>query len=428
MDVPMPPRTHIGIQALLLRTFLPVVILSGLLFAVLVYTMLHDTILRQFDDRLVATSALTGALINPADHDWLIDAAKAGRDPAVVEADSRYRRNVDPMRRIREKLGLTYLYTQVRRGDEEIFYILDATEGEEHSPAGSVDRLPAETMAGLRSVQMGQGIHVSPVEYQEQWGLLKTAAAPVYGRDGLIAGTAGADVNVSVIQVATQTILFQSAMIGIASILICLFVTLQIMRRVARPIERLTQEALRIAAGDDRPPADIRSPKEVGTLRDSLARLGDHVSEERDHAVAEAAKHRLADSEKRLLAGQEAKGPVILLADDPARQLFWLATGAAGLGAVLAARAMIGLGARATDQLELRSALESLADLEQGALLSFVSGTRALTLVGSALIQLEVEGASLPLSPGETVTLAPGLTELRYRGAVLPLSTGGLQG
>lgn len=424
----MPPRTHIGIQALLLRTFLPVVMLSALLFAALVYTMLHDSILRQFDDRLVATSALTGALIDPADHDWLIDAAKAGRDPAAVEADSRYRRNVDPMRRIREKLGLTYLYTQVRRGDEEIFYILDATEGEEHSPAGSVDRLPAETMAGLRSVQAEQGIYVSPVEYQEQWGLLKTAAAPVYGADGRIAGTAGADVNVSVIQVATQTILFQSAMIGIASILICLFVTLQIMRRVARPIERLTQDALRIAAGDNHPPADIRSPKEVGALRDSLARLGDHVTEERDHAVADAARHRLADSERRLLAGHDAERPVVLLADGPDRQLFWLVTGATGLASALAARAMVRLGERAADQSELRSALESLADLEQGALLSFVPGARALTLVGGASVQLEAEGVSLTLSPGETVTLASRLTELRYRGAALSLAAGGAQG
>lgn len=424
----MPPRTHIGIQALLLRTFLPVVILSALAFAALVYTMLHDTILRQFDDRLVATSAITGALIDPADHDWLIDAAKAGRDPAAVEADSRYRRNVEPMRRIREKLGLTYLYTQVRRGDEEIFYILDATEGEEHSPAGSVDRLPAETMAGLRSVQMGQGIHVSPVEYQEQWGLLKTAAAPVYGRDGRIAGTAGADVNVSVIQVATQTILFQSAMIGIASILICLFVTLQIMRRVARPIERLTQEALRIAAGDNHPPADIRSPKEVGALRDSLARLGDHVSEERDHAIADAAQHRLADSEKRLLARHDAEGAAILLEDGPDRKSWWIAIGQTGLASALAARAMVRLGERVADQKELRSALESLADLTQGALLYFVPETRALTLVGDTSVELEAEGAALPLSPGETVTLAPGLTELRYRGAVLPLAAGGAQG
>ena len=61
----------IGIQTLLLRVFLPVVALAALLGAILVYNRINATILRQFDDRLIATSALTGALIDPADHDWL---------------------------------------------------------------------------------------------------------------------------------------------------------------------------------------------------------------------------------------------------------------------------------------------------------------------------------------------------------------------
>ena len=115
----MPRNRKMGIQMLLLRVFLPVVALAALLGAILVYNRINGTILRQFDDRLIATSALTGALIDPADHDWLISAAKAGRDPTAIEQDIRYRRNVEPMRRIRERLGLTYIYTQVTSGRAE---------------------------------------------------------------------------------------------------------------------------------------------------------------------------------------------------------------------------------------------------------------------------------------------------------------------
>ncbi len=418
----MRPRTQIGIQALLLRTFLPAVVVAALLLATLVYTMLYDTVLRQFDDRLVATSAITGALIDPADHDWLIREARAGSDPAAVEADPRYRRNVEPMRRIRAKLDLTYVYTQVEGGPEDVLYILDGTDGEEHTAIGSPDSLPAETMAGLREVQTERGLYVSPVEYQEQWGLLKTAAAPVYSTDGRVAGTAGADVNVSVIKVATQNALFQSAMIGMASIIICLIVTLQVVRRIARPIERLTQEALRIAAGDHAPPIAIRHPREVGALRDSLALLGVHVTGEIDDGAADAAHHRLAESEKRLLVSLGADAHPVVLADGPERRLIWVATGDAGLTAALAARAMMRLGQRAKDRPEWIDRLDALADLDQGALLSFEPGTRSLTLTAAAARTFDADGGPLRLEPGKAVTLPPGPARLRYRGAVLPIA------
>ncbi|WP_242446027.1 HAMP domain-containing protein [Sphingopyxis lindanitolerans] len=310
-------RKQIGIQTLLLRVFLPVVALAALLVAILVYNRINATILRQFDDRLVATSALTGALIDPADHDWLIGTATSGRDPAAAERDIRYRRNVEPMRRIRERLGLTYIYTQVTSGRAEVRYILDGTDGDEHTPLGSPDSLPEETMAGLRDVQRRRIIYVSPVEYQEKWGLLKTAAAPVYSADGAVSGTAGADVNVSVIRVATQNALFLSAMIGIASLLACLLVTLQIVRRVARPIERLTQEALRIAAGDHRPPAKGDAPREVRDLRAALTALSAHATGELDAAAARAAQHRLAASEAWLFGDEGGARVPVMSVDSP---------------------------------------------------------------------------------------------------------------
>src|SRR3546814_20448427 len=89
---------------------------------------------------------------------------------------------------------------QVLGGGADMFYVLDGTEGADHSPIGSEDERTNETRIGLTRVQDSGAVYVSPIEYQEQWGLLKTAAAPVYGVDGSITGSAGADVNISVIQ------------------------------------------------------------------------------------------------------------------------------------------------------------------------------------------------------------------------------------
>lgn len=416
-----PPARTIGIQALLLRVFLPVVALAALLLAVLVYQRINATILGEFDDRLATTSALTGAFIDPADHDWLIREALAGEArAAAAETDDRYRRNVDPMRRIRERLGLTYIYTQVADGDRDVRYILDGTDGEEHTPLGSPDTLPAETMAGLRDVQAHGSVYVSPVEYQEQWGLLKTAAAPVYGADGRISGTAGADVNVSVLRVATQQALFLSAMIGIASLLACLLVTLQIVRGVARPIARLTQESLRIAAGDHRPPARIASPREVRRLAAQLAHLNDHVTGELDAAASRAAAHRLTASADRLLAAAAPAGTgVVVLADDGDRRRIWLAADDGGVAASLRERVMTGLAARLAGHPYLAASLDRLAAPAGGALLTVDRGARTLALTGTEPVVLDGDAGPLPLAPGAAVAWPAGSGVLRYRGVAI---------
>lgn len=295
------------IQTLLLRTFLPAVVVVALLLAALVYNWLYTSIMDGFDRKLVTTSAMAGAMIDPSDHDGLMREAKTGADAEPIEKRRDYLRNVEPMRRIRTGLNLTYLYSQILGGGGplSVIYVLDSSIGDDHSTIGSKDELTDETIVGLKKTQADGSIYVSPIEYQEQWGLLKTAAAPIYGSDGRITATAGADVNISLIQVATQNALFASALIGIGSILICLLVALVIVQRVARPIVALKQEALRIAAGDATEPAPIKGPREVARLRDDLASLAAQMSAAAAQSREAAARHERAANDA-VLAGGEA--------------------------------------------------------------------------------------------------------------------------
>lgn len=289
-------RRSMPIQTLLLRVFLPAIGLVAIGLGLLTYNRLYTTILQGFDRKLITTSTLTGALIDGRDHDRLIAIARAGPDEAAAAAAERspeYLRQVRPMRRIRETLDLTYLYTQILGGGQDIIYVLDSTEGDDHSPIGSEDDLPDETLAGVRRSTAQGTVHLSPIEYQEQWGLLKTAAAPLRDARGRIVATAGADVNVSLIQVATQNALFTSVVIGMASLLACVLAVLVVVRRIARPLDRLRQEALRVAGGDHRPLDDFPAPRDIALLRTSLA------------ASAAAMTGKLADRRQALLAAQQ---------------------------------------------------------------------------------------------------------------------------
>jgi hypothetical protein len=291
-------RNSIPIQTLLLRAFLPAVAVVAIGLGLLSYNRLYATILDSFDRKLAAISALTGAMIDGRDHDRLIAVARTQPESDAAERSPEYLRAVEPMRRIRDHLDITYLYTQILGGRKDIRYVLDATEGADHSLIGSEDELPPETLAGIRQVEARGGVHLSPIEFQEQWGLLKTAAAPVRDADGRIVATAGADVNVSLIRTATQNALFTSVVIGMASLLACTLVILMIVRRIARPLDRLRQEALRIAAGDHRPIADFAAPRDIAGLRHALARSSSEMTARlaarRDAASAAASEAGLA--------------------------------------------------------------------------------------------------------------------------------------
>lgn len=400
------PREPMSINALLWRTFTPAIVVVAIALAALVYNRLYDTILDGFDRKLVTTSALTGALIDPVDHDWLMAAWMPGVDPVSMEQTPAYLRNVLPMRRIKKDLGLTYLYSQVIGGSKDIWYVLDANQGDDHSQIGSEDVMTPETLAGLKAATVRGTVYASPIEFQEQWGLLKTAAAPIRGRDGRITATAGADVNISVIQVATQNALFASALIGVASLLACALVTLVILRRVARPIARLKADALRIAAGDREPPQPIASPREAARLRDALASLAEELVGAMRAARAATLttdRARNLDHLTQALAGDAA--PHVVIVDDPATLAVWIAPEGEGPEPRLARRAMSRLAGRIAAEPALAMAWAALAGAQPGAVLAFDRKGRTVSLTGDRAVDLRVDGASTPLAPGGRLSL-----------------------
>lgn len=404
------------IQSLLLRVFLPAVLLVATALAVFAYNWHHSTIIGSFDRKLVTTATLTGAMVDPEDHDALIAEALAGEDPDRLEAGTQYRRNTDPIARIRQRLDLTYLYTQAFGGEQDIVYVLDGTTGEEHSPIGSPDDLTKQTRDGLIEAEEQASVYVSPVEYQEQWGLLKTAAAPVYDASGEVSSTAGADVNISVILVATQNALFASTLIGIGSILACLLVALVIVRRVARPIEALKDRALTIAAGQGQADDDATAPREVAALSAALGSMAQEIARAADLRESEGrARDREADI---ALLSQDGAGPV-QLHETSRGAVYWLPDeGAVAALAPLAAREF---AMRLAREPGLAEHWRLLATGLGGACVVWGEGT--ITLAAGEGVVLVREEQEEPLGPEAAARFDPRADRLRVNGGpVLALS------
>lgn len=166
------------------------------------------------------------------------------------ESGPLYMDYVGPMRRIMAKKDLTYLYTQILEANGHIIYVLDATQGDEHTPIGSEDELPPEEISGTELVLTTGEVHLSAIQQWEIWGLLKSAFAPIRGSDGTITAMAGADVNISIISTKTRIALAKVGVVAILTLLLGGVVSLWISRRLVTPLAAVKEGALRVAAGD----------------------------------------------------------------------------------------------------------------------------------------------------------------------------------
>ncbi len=398
-------RKTFDIQGLLLRVFMPIVVVVAITLGVVVYNRLYDVILGGFDRKLITVTALTGALIDPADHRYLVEHAQSGQ--AGLESSGQYLGNVRPMRRIVAALDLTFLYTQILGGSKDIVYILDAAEGSEHSPIGSEDDSTDQVRQGLHRVQQRGEVYVSPIEYQQQWGLSKASAAPIWSPAGDVVASAGADVDISIINIATQNALLASTIVGMISLAACAIAGVTVIGRIARPIGALKLEALRIASGDHSPPSPQDAPGEVLRLQKGVARIATRLS----LLLSRASRHsanRERDMRLRTLAANLGAddGPAFLVSGatwtlaaihdehlGEIGQAFWQK----GIKAVA-----LRLGHAPPETL-----LATLAG-QEGAFLVLDTHSGRLTAAGSNGVTIIRNGVKLSMPPGVSVMLEQG--------------------
>jgi HAMP domain-containing protein len=176
-----------------------------------------------------------------------------------------YLKYVHPMINIMQRLDLSYLFTCVLKGrGEKLSYVLDATQDETHSFVGYED--VDEPDEKLKDVWLKGNIYLSDINYWEEWGLLKSAYSPIFDSNDEIRGIAGTDVNISIIKKKTRAALLRVCLIGLLSLVIGIWVSVYITRKLAEPIGQLKDIALHVAAGQYGDQIKINEPLELGKL------------------------------------------------------------------------------------------------------------------------------------------------------------------
>jgi hypothetical protein len=269
-------RRTLPLNALFLAIITPVIVVSTAGFGYAAYVRLYATILEGFDRKLAALSSATSVYVDTEATLALLaqkDALKAaGQDP---EEHPTYLKYVMPMREVRERAGLTFLYTQLLKPGEgrQCVYILDGTVGEGHSELGAEDTIPeADWDVALRVVHDGE-VAQTAIRQWEQWGLLKCGWAPMYGADGTIKAMAGADVEITVIRQKTYVVLLQTLGTGALALMLASAVSVRVARKLTHPLGEVREAGLLIASGNYRVRCAVESPREIRALGQTLNAL-----------------------------------------------------------------------------------------------------------------------------------------------------------
>ncbi|MES2465263.1 MAG: HAMP domain-containing protein [Armatimonadota bacterium] len=213
------------------------------------------------------------------------------------EQSSAYRRYAVAMGHVRDRLGLTYVYTVVPDSDNWIRYVIDPTEGAEHTNIGWPDVLTDEHAQGLQQVIEHHDVYLSDIHAWERWGLLKTAYAPIYSHNegvniaadtgsdseintsgGISRAVAGMDINIDVIQTRTRSALTTVGCVALASLLLSAFTTLFLTRRLTSPIAQVKDAALLIASGQYGGRINVQEPRELAELATEFSRMSETMA------------------------------------------------------------------------------------------------------------------------------------------------------
>lgn len=183
------------------------------------------------------------------------------------EASPDYVRYVEPMRRIRSELDITYLYTQNLVPGDSIQYIVDSTPmGDDHSPIGTREALETEAdIRGLADLMDRGAVYSSKIEDSEDWGLLKSAFAPIFSPRGDPVGMVGTDISVGTIQDRTQIALAKVGLVTVVILFLGGLGSVAISLRLTGPLAAVQEGASRVAAGR------AGNPIEPPRLRDLAA-------------------------------------------------------------------------------------------------------------------------------------------------------------
>jgi len=195
---------------------------------------------------LICSIALVSALLAINWYKEIVEGFRTKLKSAVVSTAA-IRPSPEQLESIRDKLQVTNLY----------FVSV-------HSP--DIETIPKR-------------IHITPIYTSKDGAKVMTGYAPIFDSNGHVMGLMGADINVNLIDKKFHESLFLIILCAGFTILIMVVTLFVIANKISRPVQKLNNSALAIAAGQYGESVQVSGPKEIAELANTLNTMSECLHE-----------------------------------------------------------------------------------------------------------------------------------------------------
>lgn len=190
------------------------------------------------------------------------------------EKDTAYIKPLKQLRLLQQETKVKYIYTLAMAGDDKTHFIIDATEGEDHSALNSEYDLTEEMKLAFKGTPNSDN-----QVYTDAWGSQLSGYAPIFNSAGEVVGIACVDVDASDIAAKNRQMMMLVGLFILLAILLALFLSIITSNPIQKPIVFIDRSMQDLAeAGADLTRAiSIETNDELGQLAGSFNRFLEHL-------------------------------------------------------------------------------------------------------------------------------------------------------
>lgn len=276
------------IRSRLLLLLMPAIIIIIALISAALYFNSRYEIMASYTTRLKAATTSCAQFINAEQHNWLVHYSMT----KGITTSQYYNQYYNKLRLLKQKLHLTNLYTLIVDPPPKPSYDMTYPKPTQHQiviistdPTDqNINKAHNLTKNEINTLYREKKIVITETYTEDNNNrLLLSAYAPVLDNYGHVVAILAADIDISNVHNTfhrSLSSIILSATLIIALAMICIVI---VANNISRPIKKLNRRALTIAAGEYGNTINIKGPKEIKELANTLNTMSGCLKENFDH-------------------------------------------------------------------------------------------------------------------------------------------------
>lgn len=190
------------------------------------------------------------------------------------EKDAAYIKPLKQLRQMKKETGVKYVYTLAMASSDKTHFIIDATEGEDHSALNSEYDLTEEMKLAFNGTP-----NTDTEVYTDEWGSQLSGYAPIFNSASQVVGIACVDVDAGDIAAKNRQMRMLIGLFILFSILLALVLSIITSNPIQKPIVFIDQnmQDLAEAGADLTRTIPVQTNDELGKLAGSFNRFMEHL-------------------------------------------------------------------------------------------------------------------------------------------------------